>query len=109
MDSEPSEGAVSPEGTVEHGAGQDRAGQGMPVDMSRGLHRSVYGIRTNVRTAGKTPPSKGVSLGPMMRASQVKKSDSEMGPCRAKDGAWGSVAVSAESTGWASRIEPYRR
>ena len=30
--------------------------------------------------AGKTPPSNGVSFGPTIRASQVKKSDSEIGP-----------------------------
>jgi hypothetical protein len=35
---------------------------------------------TKVSLAAKTPPSKGVSLGPQMRASQEKKSDSEIGP-----------------------------
>ena len=35
---------------------------------------------TNVNFAANTPPSKGVSLGPIMRASHVKKSDSEIGP-----------------------------
>ena len=50
----------------------------------------TYTVRTNVRMAGKTPPSKGVSLGPTIKASQVKKSDSEMGPLRV---AWrGKVA-----------------
>lgn len=37
-------------------------------------------ILTNVSLAAKTPPSKGVSFGPIMSASQVKMSDSEMGP-----------------------------
>ena len=65
------------EGTSEVYAWQDVGmGQGIRVVLGRGTYR----IRTNVRIAGKTPPSKGVSFGPTIRASQVKKSDSEIGP-----------------------------
>ncbi len=55
------------------------------------LARRTYGIRTNVRMAGKTPPSNGVSFGPTIKASQVKKSDSEIGPSGG-DGRWKCVA-----------------
>lgn len=37
-------------------------------------------ILTKVSLAAKTPPSNGVSLGPIIRASQVNKLLSEMGP-----------------------------
>ena len=60
--------------------------------VSWGRVAYVWGGRTKVSLATKTPPSNGVSLGPHMRASQVKKSDSDMGPVGGGGGGgWGGA------------------
>ena len=51
------------------------------VLSQREVQHEVRGdARTKVSLAAKTPPSNGVSFGPIIKASQVKKSDSEIGP-----------------------------
>lgn len=78
-----------------------------------GLRRGRAGVRcdtaekractrlTKTSLAAKTPPSKGVSLGPTMSASQVRKSDSEIGPSggRAGTGRRGQEAEERENGG----------